>query len=588
MSRESKAIPKMIGIENEYGCLIRSKLGNYYTDEGGAPFVWGFKPEWFSFARSGAWDPTARLRDSHMSDNDAHEYFKDTRWQSLLNFLMPNGARFYLDMAHPEICIPICRNPLEALLHDRACEWMMNFIREKHYEVYGNEYRLFKNNTALGDELGGRRSIDSGVSYSTHENYLVSRGVSIKELVAKELPFLVIRTVLTGAGKVWAQNGQPHADYQLSQRSDFFGHTIGLHTTGTSRPIKNFRDHPYADHTRFRRVHVIPGDGNMCEMAEFLKLGLTSIMFMMIEDGFLDDRFSLVNPVSDFHQISRDIYFREKIHLSEGVSKRPIDLMKEYADLMWEYFETFGIRDEILRMAVTEARRLLGLLDSHMEDCFGELDHVTKRMLIEGAIEKGRVSSWRDAKAKMMDVQYANINPTEGLFYRPKTYARMKKLLTEVEVERAVFSPPPTRSRFQVEVNKRFGVVSWDWQKTFIAMRDRRELFVVCTDDPSIHWEKLEGLLCDDREEFFNRCTEAGMTSPNFFPANISDSYRFVDTEASEFSTSTEQGGDSLKCLKKMREIEGDEEFLHKKWLEELRKFLEQKKSFLTEREDEE
>ncbi|MBI2637788.1 MAG: proteasome accessory factor PafA2 family protein, partial [Candidatus Sungbacteria bacterium] len=279
--RESKAIPKMIGIENEYGCLLQNgSRKDFHAEAGGVPFVMRYDPEWLLFERSGAWDPTARLGGSNALDAQAHSYFKDAKWQLYMNFLMPNGARFYLDMTHPEICIPLCRNPLEALLHDRACELMMNRIREKHLEVCGDEYRLYKNNTACGDEEGRRTIGNNGVSYSTHENYLVSRNVPIMELAMKELPFLVLRTVLFGAGKVWEQNCGNTADYQLSQRADFFGEAVGVHTIGTSRPIKNLRDRPYANREQFRRVHVISGDANMCEVAEFLKLGLTSLLFM--------------------------------------------------------------------------------------------------------------------------------------------------------------------------------------------------------------------------------------------------------------------------------------------------------------------
>src|SRR5271168_3249813 len=40
----------------------------------------------------------------------------------LANTVLTNGARFYVDHAHPEYSTPECLDPLEALLHDKAGE----------------------------------------------------------------------------------------------------------------------------------------------------------------------------------------------------------------------------------------------------------------------------------------------------------------------------------------------------------------------------------------------------------------------------------------------------------------------------------
>ena len=39
------------------------------------------------------------------------------------------------------------------------------------------------------------------------------------------------------------------------------------------RPIINTRDEPHADPEKYRRLHVIVGDANLCEVAQFLKMG---------------------------------------------------------------------------------------------------------------------------------------------------------------------------------------------------------------------------------------------------------------------------------------------------------------------------
>ena len=79
-----------------------------------------------------------------------------------------------------------------------------------------------------------------------------------------------------------AQDGREHG-YQVSQRADFFEVEVGLETT-LKRPIINTRDEPHADPEKYRRLHVIIGDANHCDVANLLKLGTTSLVLAMIED----------------------------------------------------------------------------------------------------------------------------------------------------------------------------------------------------------------------------------------------------------------------------------------------------------------
>src|SRR5438094_6195694 len=146
----------------------------------------------------------------------------------------------------------------------------------------GQEIVVYKNN-----------SDGKGNSYGTHENYLVDRAVPFSSLVRTLLPWFVSRQVFTGAGKVGSENGAAAVDYQISQRADFFEEEVGLETT-LKRPIVNTRDEPHADPQKYRRLHVIVGDANLCEVATFLKVGATAIVLAMIEDDFIDKELSII------------------------------------------------------------------------------------------------------------------------------------------------------------------------------------------------------------------------------------------------------------------------------------------------------
>ena len=207
-----------------------------------------------------------------------------------MNTVLTNGARYYVDHAHPECSTPECRTPSEAVRYDRAAEEIMRASMERAKALLApdGEIVVYKNN-----------SDGKGNSYGCHENYLVDRGVPFGQLVTQITPHFVTRQVFAGAGKVGCESpGSTPGDvaYQLSQRADFFEEEVGLETT-LKRPIVNTRDEPHCDATKYRRLHVIVGDANMSEMATFLKVGTTAIVLAMIEDGAVGDELVLAHPV---------------------------------------------------------------------------------------------------------------------------------------------------------------------------------------------------------------------------------------------------------------------------------------------------
>src|SRR5207237_142647 len=247
----------------------------------------------------------------------------------LANVILPNGARYYVDHAHPEYSTPECAGPHDLVVHDKAGERILERSLEELHRVLppGQRVAIYKNN-----------SDGKGNSYGTHENYLVDRATPFARIVRDLTPFLVSRQVFTGAGKLgaegaWDDRGEPL--YQLTQRADFFEAEVGLETT-LKRPIINTRDEPHADPEKYRRLHCIIGDANMSEIATFLKVGTTSIVLKMIEDEFLPD-FSLENPVQSLHEASWDLSCRRPVTLADGRAISPIELQWEYLDLAKTY-----------------------------------------------------------------------------------------------------------------------------------------------------------------------------------------------------------------------------------------------------------
>src|ERR687893_500116 len=170
------------------------------------------------------------------------------------NVILTNGARLYVDHAHPEFSTPEVTTPRAVVIWDKAGERVMEEAAERAATVPGApRIQLYKNN------VDGK-----GASYGSHENYLMSRQTTFPSIVAGLVPFFVTRQVVSGAGRVGIGATGDEAGYQISQRSDYIEVEVGLETT-LKRGIINTRDEPHADADKYRRLHVIIGDADLSE-----------------------------------------------------------------------------------------------------------------------------------------------------------------------------------------------------------------------------------------------------------------------------------------------------------------------------------
>jgi proteasome accessory factor PafA2 len=447
------AIPKVIGTETEYGIaaaghpdfnpvlssslLISSFAGALrkirwdYEDESPLRDARGFEP----------------VPAREVSDEDL----------GLANVILPNGARYYVDHAHPEYSTPECVSVRQLVVHDKAGERILErSLDEVALQMpAGPALSIYKNN-----------SDGKGNSYGTHENYLMDRATPFGDIVRDLTPFFVTRQVFTGAGKVgleaqWDDRGR-HA-YQLSQRADFFETEVGLETT-LKRPIINTRDEPHADPERYRRLHVIVGDANLCEVAQFLKLGTTSIVLKMIEDAFLPE-LSLVNPVSAIHEISRDTSLGAVVELTDGRRLTAVQLQWEYFEFARKYVDREDDTQEN-REILDRWETVLNALETEPLSLTRELDWVAKLRILEGYRQRDGLD-WGDPKLRAIDLQYHDVRRDKGLYHRLDRGGKVERLTADAEVERAVMAPPEdTRAYFRGRCIGKFpdaiAAASWD------------------------------------------------------------------------------------------------------------------------------
>lgn len=382
------------------------------------------------------------------------EFRVDETESGLVNAVLHNGARLYVDHAHPEYSTPECANPLEATLYDKAGEVIMHRAALRVNEALGAARRMLvhKNN-----------SDGKGNSYGAHENYLVPRAVPFGSIVHHMKAFMVSRQILTGSGKVGSEHGRAAVDYQLTQRADFFEEEVGLETT-LKRPIINTRDEPHADPDKYRRLHVIFGDATMSEIQTFVKLGSTSLMLMALADGELGDARNLADPVRAVTRVSHDLSGEGPLELAEGKLTSAIELQWNYLTLLEGYVGTADL-SPVYKQVLSEWRGLLEDLSHGYEKVADRLDWAAKLSMINAYRERDGLG-WSDPKVGLIDLQYHDVDPSRGLYHRLVRAHRMRRLFTAEEIAEATTSAPETtRAWFRGECLRRFPgeVIAANW-----------------------------------------------------------------------------------------------------------------------------
>ncbi|HNJ96952.1 MAG TPA: depupylase/deamidase Dop [Ilumatobacteraceae bacterium] len=450
------AIPKVCGIETEYGILVRGPVGETTANPVTASSI--LINAYLAHQRRVGWDfedehPGSDARGFRVDDLLAPEI--ETH---LVNAVLTNGARYYVDHAHPEVSTPECLTAMEALLFDRAAEEIVRASMKAATSMLpeGAEILCHKNN-----------SDGKGNSYGCHENYLVAREVLFSRIVHQITPHFVTRQVVVGAGKVGCElpGSSPHdVPFQLSQRADFFEEEVGLETT-LKRPIVNTRDEPHCDPAKYRRLHVIVGDANMSETATLVKVGATAIVLAMIEDDVLGDDLTLANPVGAIRQVSHDPTLRRTISLRDGRKLTGLQMQWTLLERARHYARSRGLEavgHEVGEQVLDLWEQMLTGLEADPDRVAHQVDWVAKRRLVEGYAERHGLRGG-DARLKALDLQYHDMRADRCLALR----VGLDTLVQDDDVRRATVEPPATtrayfRGRCLAKWPAEIAAANWD------------------------------------------------------------------------------------------------------------------------------
>ncbi|HWV45096.1 MAG TPA: proteasome accessory factor PafA2 family protein, partial [Nitrospira sp.] len=353
----------------------------------------------------------------------------------------------------------------DLLAQDRAGERILLRAAQRRNRTLGGDHvRLYKNNTDF-----------HGHSYGCHDNYLVSRAVPFPALVAGLVPFLVSRQVIAGAGKVGTEaqeSGYVPGRYQLSQRADFMEAELGIDTMH-NRPILNTRDEPHADRRKYRRLHLIIGDANMCEYATALKVGTTRLVLDLIERGAMP-HIELEQPVVAVKQLSRDPDLKAVVRLQDGRRLSALELQGYYCEAARRELAGSGEESDWL---LAEWSETLHLLDRDRSQLVGKLDWVTKQWLLETFMREERIG-WDDPWLASLDLEYHNVDPEQGLYLGLEADGKAWRMTTDEAIDEALLNGPnDTRGglrglcvqKFADKINS----MQWEWIQFKDGLRSR-------------------------------------------------------------------------------------------------------------------
>jgi Pup amidohydrolase len=434
------ATPKYVGTETEFGIAVTGPT------EVNPVLASSMVVGAYRLPDDISWDHTDEhpLRDARGYEvPDAHEPPTDDEL-GLANTVLTNGARFYVDHAHPEYSSPECSNARDLVIWDKAGERILEDAARRAEVTLpeGSRVLIHKNNTD-----------GKGAAYGTHENYLVPRDVPFGKLTRQLLPFFVSRPIYTGAGRLGSELDEDVA-FQLTQRADFFEVDIGLETT-LKRPLMNTRDEPHADPERYRRLHVINGDANLCEVATFAKVGTMLVVLDLIEDDALGEVPVLARPVEAFHAVSHDLGCSVPLLLEDGRRMTALEIQGFYLEAAKRYHKDRDL-DPVTADVLARWEALLTTAEDDPRALAGQVDWATKLDLLEHYRERHGLD-WDHDRLKMVDLQYHDVRRDKGLYQRLASRGRVERLVAESEITHAIDHPPEdTRAWFRGECLRRF------------------------------------------------------------------------------------------------------------------------------------
>lgn len=190
-----------------------------------------------------------------------------------------------------------------------------------------------------------------------------------------------------------------------------------------------------------------------------IKLGTFGLLLRMLEDMEIGDIPHLQDPIKAHHAVSRN--YQTLIPLYDGREVTAMNIQRMYLEQAQRYLERYPTSDEE-REIVRYWVEVLDALERDPSRVYGKVDWITKKTVLDRFLATSGIT-WEQAskrperyKLQELDIQFHNIDPNAGLYYRlirAKNDPSLLDTLWDVEsINCACTTPPPyTRARVRGE-----------------------------------------------------------------------------------------------------------------------------------------
>jgi proteasome accessory factor A len=367
-------------------------------------------------------------------------------------FLAANGGCVYIDLGHIEVCTPEVSSAFDyvAAWHAMLLVARQAMERANAELDHGRRIQVLVNN-----------SDGQGNSYGGHLNFLMSRR-AWNDIFQRKLHYLaylasyqVSSIVITGQGKVGAENGAPTVAYQLSQRADFFENLTAMQTT-YARPLVNTRDEALCsggkcgkwgarNDSPWARLHVIFYDNNLCQVATLLKVGMMQIVLAMLEAGQANPMLILDDPLEAVQQFSHDPTLHARARTASGRHLTAVELQLMFLEEAQRFAAQGGFEGIVPRaqdILDLQADTLQKLRSGDLDAVAGRLDWVLKLRALQRALNQRPELDWTSPQIKHLDHIYSSLDIDEGLYWAYENAGIVQHVVKPGQIEFFVHQPP--------------------------------------------------------------------------------------------------------------------------------------------------
>jgi proteasome accessory factor A len=293
------------------------------------------------------------------------------------------------------------------------------------------------------------------------------------------LAFLVSRTIISGAGMVDA-NGKfslsPRARAVSGVCSTLAECRRGIFHFHVLKGMFAFLAGDRRSYTglfgRRQRLHLMVGDSNMTQNAEYLKIGTTLLVLEAIEAGALEDAPRLRRPLSALRTINADPGLKATVPLAGGKRRTALEIQRYYLAGCRRFLKSAGGSHAEAQDVLTLWEETLDALESDPCMLVGKLDWVTKRYLLGTAGANGSI-----AEKRKIDLRYHELS-RDGYYMRLEAAGIAPTVVEPEDVLDAINVPPggtpaTTRSRLIHEYAGEKQALRVSWYTAVVGMGPR-------------------------------------------------------------------------------------------------------------------